>query len=156
MRYLGVHIPLTTGSHVFRAALGGLALVTSAAMLTFAPAPEARAGEIARLQEERLLRRSGAAWATRGFDRMPDAAPMRPGLVGAEPIGRGRVRDHYSVHLRSGSTFDGAHEQRNAGSPRGVECRGLHDPAAGARQLACPIEGDLLECFRPRIEFGIG
>ena len=149
----------------FRAALGALALVTFAAMLTFARAPEARAGEIARLQEETLdswttmhvsFRRSGAAWQLVAFDRMPDAPPMRPGLVGAEPIARGRARDHYSVHLRSGSTFDGSHEQRNSGSPRGVECRGLHDPAAGARQLACPIEGNLLECFRPRIEFGIG
>jgi len=54
----------------FRPALGGLALVTFAVMLTFAQATEARAGEIARLQEETLdswtkmhvyFRRSGAA-----------------------------------------------------------------------------------------------
>jgi hypothetical protein len=31
------------------------------------------------------FRKSGAGWALVGFDRMPDAPPMRPGLVGAEP-----------------------------------------------------------------------
>ena len=149
----------------FRAALGGLALVTFAAMLTFAQALEARAGEIARLQEETLdswttmhvsFRRSGAAWQLVAFDRMPDAPQCGRGWSERNRSPEGAFRDHYSVHLRSGSTFDGSHEQRNSGSPRGVECRGLHDPAAGARQLACPIEGNLLECFRPRIEFGIG
>jgi hypothetical protein len=145
----------------FRAALAALALVTFAAMLTFARAPEARAGEIARLQEETLdswtkmhvyFRRSGAAWQLVAFDRMPDVPPMRPGPVGANRSPEGALE----MHLRSGSTFDGSHEQPNSGSPRSVECRGLHDPAAGARQLACPIDGNLLECFRPRIEFGIG
>ena len=36
------------------------------------------------------FRRSGAGWQLVGFDRMPDAPPMRPGLVGAEPIARAR------------------------------------------------------------------
>jgi hypothetical protein len=32
------------------------------------------------------FRQSGGAWKLVGFDRMPDAPPMRPGLVGAEPV----------------------------------------------------------------------
>jgi hypothetical protein len=31
------------------------------------------------------FRKVGAGWTLVGFDRMPDAPPMRPGLVGAEP-----------------------------------------------------------------------
>ena len=34
------------------------------------------------------FRRDDSGWALVGFDRMPDAAPMKPGLVGAEPIRR--------------------------------------------------------------------
>lgn len=36
------------------------------------------------------FRRSGAGCQLVGFDRMPDAPPMRPDLVGAEPIARAR------------------------------------------------------------------
>ena len=32
------------------------------------------------------FRRTGGAWQLVGFDRMPGAAPMKPGLVGAEPV----------------------------------------------------------------------
>jgi hypothetical protein len=32
------------------------------------------------------FRRGGDGWRLVGFDRMPDAPPMRPGLVGAERI----------------------------------------------------------------------
>ena len=32
------------------------------------------------------FRRSGGAWQLVGFDRMPAAPPMKPGLVGAEPL----------------------------------------------------------------------
>ena len=35
-----------------------------------------------------FFRRSGDAWQLVGFDRMPAAPPMKPGLVGAEPLGR--------------------------------------------------------------------
>lgn len=35
-----------------------------------------------------FFRRSGDAWQLVGFDRMPGAPPMKPGLVGAEPLGR--------------------------------------------------------------------
>jgi hypothetical protein len=35
-----------------------------------------------------FFRRAGGAWELVGFNRMPDAPPMRPGLVGAEPIRR--------------------------------------------------------------------
>ncbi len=34
------------------------------------------------------FRRAGNGWELVGFDRMPDAPPMRPGLVGAEPVRR--------------------------------------------------------------------
>jgi hypothetical protein len=34
------------------------------------------------------FRRAGTAWELVGFNRMPDAPPMRPGLVGAEPVRR--------------------------------------------------------------------
>ena len=34
------------------------------------------------------FRRQGEGWQLVGFDRMPGAAPMKPGLVGAEPLGR--------------------------------------------------------------------
>jgi hypothetical protein len=34
------------------------------------------------------FRRVGGGWKLVGFDRMPDAPPMRPGLVGAEPSPR--------------------------------------------------------------------
>ncbi|MCA1559266.1 MAG: hypothetical protein LC804_02980 [Acidobacteria bacterium] len=34
------------------------------------------------------FRRVGAGWKLVGFDRMPNAGPMRPGLVGAEPLAR--------------------------------------------------------------------
>jgi hypothetical protein len=34
------------------------------------------------------FRRSGSGWELVGFNRMPDAPPMRPGLVGAEPVRR--------------------------------------------------------------------
>lgn len=32
------------------------------------------------------FRRASAGWTLVGFDRMPDAPPMKPGLVGAEPV----------------------------------------------------------------------
>lgn len=34
------------------------------------------------------FKRTGSGWTLVGFDRLPDAKPMRPGLVGAEAIGR--------------------------------------------------------------------
>lgn len=34
------------------------------------------------------FKRTGSGWTLVGFDRLPDAPPMRPGLVGAEPINR--------------------------------------------------------------------
>ena len=34
------------------------------------------------------FRRDGSGWQLVGFNRMPDAPPMRPGLVGAEPVRR--------------------------------------------------------------------
>lgn len=34
------------------------------------------------------FRRAGTGWELVGFNRMPDAPPMRPGLVGAEPVRR--------------------------------------------------------------------
>ncbi|MGB2715921.1 MAG: hypothetical protein WBC51_17195 [Vicinamibacterales bacterium] len=34
------------------------------------------------------FRRAGSGWELVGFNRMPDAPPMRPGLVGAEPVRR--------------------------------------------------------------------
>ena len=36
------------------------------------------------------FRRAGGGWMLVGFDRMPDAPPMKPGLVGAEPLDRRR------------------------------------------------------------------
>jgi hypothetical protein len=38
------------------------------------------------------FRRDGAGWKLVGFERMPDAPPMKPGLVGAEPLTRYRER----------------------------------------------------------------
>jgi hypothetical protein len=32
------------------------------------------------------FKRTGEGWTLVGFDRLPDARPMRPGLVGAEPL----------------------------------------------------------------------
>jgi hypothetical protein len=37
------------------------------------------------------FRRSGGRWQLVGFERMPDAPPMRPGLVGAERIERADI-----------------------------------------------------------------
>jgi hypothetical protein len=34
------------------------------------------------------FRRLKEGWKLIGFDRLPDAPPMRPGLVGAEPMPR--------------------------------------------------------------------
>lgn len=38
------------------------------------------------------FRRDRGGWTLVGFDRMPDAPPMKPGLVGAEPLDRRRAR----------------------------------------------------------------
>ena len=39
-----------------------------------------------RLPVHAYFRREAGGWTLVGFDRMPDAPPMRPGLVGAEPL----------------------------------------------------------------------